>query len=84
MNNFRINDIIEFGEENIKVKVLVSYILNGVEYLYVVQVDDNEEPLDKVDVLQVNLEDATLTNVRDENIISQLQPIFEEKLNEIK
>lgn len=85
MKNFDKNDIIEFGEEKIKVLVLASYILNGEEYLYVSEItDDEKEATGRYDILRVNVNNATLINVRDKEVLNELLPIFQKILLEDK
>ena len=83
MNNFRKYDVIGFENDDIKVVVVESIMYEGIEYLYVNQITDDEKDLtEKYFVMSVDCNDATLVEVRDPEVLSVLIPKFQKMIEE--
>ncbi len=82
MNNFKRYDVIVFNEHD-KVVVLASTMLDGIEYLYVNKITDDEQNVtDEYDILKVDCSDATLESVEDKTILATLLSTFDVMLRE--
>lgn len=80
--NFGRYDVITF-DDNEKVVVLESILYNNKEYLYVNQVLPDESGVtDVYKVLTPNYNDGTFEKIIDSNILSEILPIFEQKLKQ--
>lgn len=80
---FKRGDVVTFTEDD-KVLVLEAILYEGVEYLYVNELLPDESDLtDKYKVMKANYDDGTLEKVIDPEILQNILPIFNEKLQNI-
>ncbi len=82
MNNFKRYDVVTF-EDGSKVVVLETLMHDGIEYLYVGEVTDDEEDLtDVYYVMNVDCTDATLQKETNQEVLAELLPKFQQMLLE--
>ena len=80
--SFKRGDVITF-DENDKVLVIEAILYNGGEYLYVNEILPDESDLtDKYKVLKANYQNGTLEKIIDEDLLLQLLPIFQQKIEQ--
>ena len=79
---FKRGDLVTFTEDD-KVLVLEAIVYEGVEYLFVNEVvDDEAQTTDRFKIMKANYDDGTLEKVIDPELLNQIVPIFTEKLQE--
>lgn len=80
MNNFKRYDVVSF-EDGEKVVVLESLLHDGIEYVYVSEVNsDATEITNNFYVMSVNCNDATLKKETNKEILAEILPTFQKML----
>lgn len=77
--SFKRKDVITF-DDNQRVLVLDALIDNGIEYLYVNELLDNDELSDNYRILSANYSDGTLESVENNEVLKRLIDLFNDSL----